>query len=220
MNTRKLAPLALPLLALAVSCGGEEEIEVPVGGAKYRATLNAEWSSTTHPDMFPSNPHFSPLIGAAHAAPDLLWREGGSATRGIEVMAETGKTGDLSSEVEQAIQSGDALAVVSGGGVNPSPGAASATFAVSPEHPLLTLVTMIAPSPDWFVGVNSVDLIDGGKWRDRVELDLFAYDGGTDSGGTFDADDVETYPRGAIARLQGGVFDLRFGTLVVERLPD
>jgi hypothetical protein len=215
-----MAVLAVPLLVLA-SCGGDEEgVNVPVGGAKYKATLTAEWSSATHPDMFPNNPHFSPLIGSAHAAPDLLWREGGSATKGIEVMAETGKTSDLTSEVKQAIQNGDALAVVSGGGISTSPGAASVTFAVSPEQPMLSLVTMIAPSPDWFIGVNSVDLIEQGKWRERVEVDLFAYDAGTDSGATFDAADSDTSPKETITRLSGGVFDVRFGKLVLELQPE
>ncbi len=34
--------------------------------AKYELTLNALWSSATHPVDFPSSPHFSGLIGMTH----------------------------------------------------------------------------------------------------------------------------------------------------------
>ena len=32
--------------------------------------------------------------------------------------------------------------------------------AVTTDHPRVTLVTMIAPSPDWFVGVSGLSLLD------------------------------------------------------------
>ena len=31
---------------------------------------------------------------------------------------------------------------------------------------------------------------------------------------------TSTQPRGTITKLQGGVFDLRFGTLLIERQPE
>ena len=223
MTTNKAVFLSVALAGFLVSCGDEssEIIDVPIDGARYKATLSAEWSTATHPDMFPNNPHFSPLIGATHAATDLLWREGGTATNGVEVMAETGGTTALESEVAQAVQSGSAGAVVTGSGINPSPGSATATFVVTPEHPLLTLVTMIAPSPDWFIGVNGLKLLDDqGQWRERVEVDLFAYDAGTDNGDTYAAADIDTSPKGMITKLQGGDFGVRFGTLVLERQPE
>ena len=57
-------------------------------------------------------------------------------------------------------------------------------FEVNPEYPLVTLITMIAPSPDWFVGVAGLSLLDGsGRWRKRVDVDLYPYDAGTEDGG-------------------------------------
>src|SRR6218665_375515 len=42
------------------------------------------------------------------------------------------------------------------------------------------------PSPDWFIGVNSLDLCNGdGKWKSDLTLDLHPMDAGTDRGFTF-----------------------------------
>jgi len=50
---------------------------------------------------------------------------------------------------------------------------------------------MVAPSPDWFSGVASLDLCNHntGEWKDSIKLDLKAYDAGTDRGMTFTAED-------------------------------
>ena len=41
---------------------------------------------------------------------------------------------------------------------------------------------MIAPSPDWFVGVSSFNLCDNGEWIDDKTIELFGYDGGSRQG--------------------------------------
>ena len=55
----------------------------------------------------------------------------------------------------------------------------------------LTVISMVAPSPDWFSGVASLDLCNHntGEWKDSITLDLKAYDAGTDRGMTFTAAD-------------------------------
>ena len=46
----------------------------------------------------------------------------------------------------------------------------------------LTVISMVAPSPDWFSGVASLDLCNHntGEWKDSITMDLKAYDAGTD----------------------------------------
>ena len=49
---------------------------------------------------------------------------------------------------------------------------ATGDFTVTTDHPLVTLITMIAPSPDWFVGVHGESLLDaGGQWRTSHSVD-------------------------------------------------
>jgi hypothetical protein len=71
----------------------------------------------------------------------------------------------------------------------------------SQQFPLLTLVTMIAPSPDWFVGVSGLPLFENGSWTSQRRVDLDAWDAGTDSGATFTSADVVTTPFVPIFRI-------------------
>ena len=126
--------------------------------ARYRVRFNATWSARTHPNDFPSAPHFSGLIGGTHNEEVNFWGPGQNATPGIKSMAETGAQRLLDGEVRDAIRLGTAEHVLAGGGIGRSPGSVSLEFEISQEFPLVTLVSMIAPSPDWFVGVRDLNL--------------------------------------------------------------
>ena len=57
---------------------------------------------------------------------------------------------------EKVDESDDPL--LSGDNLRGSPGSTQFEFEVSRDYPLVTLVTMVAPSPDWFVGVSALSL--------------------------------------------------------------
>jgi hypothetical protein len=67
-------------------------------------------------------------------------------------------------------------------------------------------VAMIAPSPDWFIGVRNLDLMPGGQWANEIVVDLFAYDAGTDSGPSYTSPDQATQPPEPIALITGYPF--------------
>ncbi len=160
---------------------------------------------------FPSNPHFSPLVGAVHNSQVRFWEPGQNASSGIELMAETGRTGTLSrGEVEQAITNGTAEQVLLGGGIGSGVGAASVTFTAKVNHPQLTLVTMVAPSPDWFIGVHGQELRANNCWVNSLTINLAVYDAGTDSGVTYISSNFDTNPRGIIQRLTSATGDTDF----------
>ncbi|MBT8262856.1 MAG: T9SS type A sorting domain-containing protein [Bacteroidia bacterium] len=72
------------------------------------------------------------------------------------------------------------------------------------DFPLLTLVSMIAPSPDWMIAVNSVELLDtNGDWKPSISIDLFPYDAGTDSGVDYTSPNLDTDPPEPISSAQG-----------------
>ena len=175
-----------------------------VGTARYRVTFEATWSAATHPADFPGNPHFSPLIGGTHSSRVVFWEPGGTASPGIEAMAEQGSTSPLDAEIQAAIDGGTAegLIFIQGGGISRSPGTASVEFVIGPEHGLVTLVSMIAPSPDWFVGVHGLSLLEGGDWVAEKTVSLEPYDAGTDGGRTYKSPDADTRPREAIRTIE------------------
>lgn len=167
--------------------------------AQYTVRFDATWSASTHPVDFPAGAHWSPLIGGTHDAFVSFWSTGALATPGIRDMAERGRTTPLDTEVDAAITAGHAGSVVRGGDIATSTGWAQADFQVTLAFPRVTVVTMIAPSPDWFVGVSGLDLHAGGEWAERLVVPLFAFDAGTDSGPTYASPNQPTVPAMPIA---------------------
>jgi hypothetical protein len=172
----------------------------------YEVTFDATWSEETHPDDFPPNPHFSGLIGASHNSNVYFWREGELATTGIKNMAETGSKNPLNREIGKAILKRTAFRLLSGDGIGLSPGSITLEFKVSENYPLVTLVSMIAPSPDWFVGVDSLNLYEDGSFVNEKTVVLYAYDSGTDSGTNYTSPDEPTDPPVPIFKIEGYPF--------------
>ena len=195
------------------------QLTVTTASTSYDVVFESTWSAITHPASFPGNPHFSGLIGGTHRATVTFWAEGSLASDGIQNMAELGSKTPLDSEVEAAIQAGTADGLLSGGGISPSPGTVQLTFDVSVDFPLVTLVSMIAPSPDWFVGVSSFSLLEEGSWVSSIVVQLFAYDAGTDSGVIYTSPNEATNPRADISRLMVTPFDVMspLGTFTFTR---
>ena len=171
--------------------------------AIYRLDFEATWSDSTHPTDFPAGAHFSPLIGGVHGDSASFWEMGDTSSPGMEDMAETGRTRLLAGEIEDEIPD-HALAVIEGRGTR-SPGASKIdSVIVNADHPLVTLVTMIAPSPDWFAGVTGQSLQDeDGEWVDELRVVLYPLDAGTDSGTTYTSPNEDTSPKEPISSLRG-----------------
>jgi hypothetical protein len=174
--------------------------------ATYEVRFDAVWSGETHPAQFPPGPHFSGLIGGTHHAAVSFWLPGQNATPGIQNMAETGSKFPLTTEVQDAIAGGTAGVVLSGGGIPLSPGNVSLVFDIDRANPMVSLVSMIAPSPDWFVGVHGLALYGDGDWMDERVAVLYPYDAGTDSGVTYTSANSATTPPVPIFRIEEDPF--------------
>ena len=169
--------------------------------ANYLVTFQSTWSSATHPFDFPPGPHFSGLLGAVHDDSVTFWQVGELASIGIERMAELGSKNFLTAEVNAAIATGKAGSLISAGGIGASPGSVSVGFSVNLDYPLVTIVSMLAPSPDWFVGVSGLSLFEGGAWSESAVVTLWAYDAGTDSGPGYLSPDDDTDPAQPITKI-------------------
>ena len=203
MNKRVSSSIMLIIFSTVVFTIGCIDVDDAV---EYEVVFIATWSEETHPDDFPPNPHFSGIIGASHNENVSFWQIGSLASPGIRSMAETGSKNPLTSEISSAILNNTALALISGNGIGTSPGQVSGTFIVSNDYPLVSLVTMIAPSPDWFVGVNSLNLFENGDFVDEKTVILYAFDAGTDSGMTYTSPNEITDPPELIYKIEGYPF--------------
>ncbi len=182
--------------------------------ATYLVEFVATWSATTHPTDFPASAHFSALFGGTHNAAVSFWDVDSLASEGIERMAEMGRRDTLQAVINRAIDVGTACNYILASNVNPSPGTMTPrTLDVDTNFPLVTLVSMIAPSPDWFVGTTGLNLFEQGAWVTQKAVTLYAYDSGTDSGTTYTAPNDDTQPPEPIARIEISPFEVS-GTVV------
>ena len=185
----------------------------------YTVTFQGQWTVDATPGGVPKGAHFSRLIGALHNSGVTFLRSGEMASAGVESMAEEGGWMSLRDEVDNA--GTNALDVLMGDTDNIGPTTSKAhTLTVTAEHPRVTLLTMIAPSPDWFVGVSGLTLLDDqGDWVESVQVDLYPWDAGTEDGGEFSLSNSATSPQGVITNIRGtGKFsNERIATLTFTR---
>lgn len=181
----------------------------------YTVTFEGNWNTDSTPGGVVGGAHFTTLIGAVHNSDVTFWAKGEIATAGVEGVAELGSTGTFETEISNAEKKGTVKSIVREGGTSAT-GTSTLEVEFSPTHPLFTLLSMIGPSPDWFVGVSALSLLDeSDDWRTSHTVDLFPYDAGTENGEEFSLSNSATSPQGDITSLRGqGKFsDVRMARL-------
>ena len=156
---------------------------------RYRLDVDNTWSEETHPGRIaPTDAHFSWLGGGSHNSQVSFWQVGQIASPGIVQMAETGVINILTDEEIQVEMGNRAFQTLEYRWWFCPPvttiescGDLSVEFDMDDKFPLVTLVTMLGPSPDWFVGVSGLPLFENGQWKQSVVVDLHPFDGGTRS---------------------------------------
>jgi len=94
-----------------------------------------------------------------------------------------------------------------GGPINGTQRVMNIKVKVTQDYPLVSLVSMIAPSPDWFTGTMNENLCNNatGMWRDSLEdTTLAPWDAGTEDGNMFSTINSQTMPKGNIAIISKG----------------
>ena len=172
--------------------------------AEYTVKFTGAWTLAVTPDGVPSDAHFSRLVGGVHNGDVVFLTDTGPASPGVESMAEVGGTTLLKAEINAA--GDDSLSVLEGTAIQIDR-TASESFtevALTTDHPRVTLVTMVAPTPDWFVGVSGLSMLDSlGGWRASRTVYLHPFDAGTEDGAGFSLDNAATDPPVYIASLVG-----------------
>ena len=109
--------------------------------------------------------------------------------------------GTLYNEVEKMIRPGFVSNVYKTGAVITPGGITIKKIMVQNMYSKVSLITMIAPSPDWFVGVDSYDLCGMNGWKEKVTMDLLPWDAGTENGQTYSLFNTATTPVDVIMRI-------------------
>ena len=167
--------------------------------ATYTMTFEGLWTVDDITDIvMPGGAHFTQVIGATHNSDTTIWASGGTASAGVEDVAELGIVSTLVNEIGQNANTG--VVVRAGSSFNAPTQTVTGTFTATASHPLVSVLSMVAPSPDWFVGVSNLSLYDNG-WRNRV-VELYPYDAGTEAGSGWSLGNVATFPQGVISSIR------------------
>lgn len=193
----KVAEHSKPDVVTEPCCACEE--------AKYEVTFEGLWSDASHPKDFPSSRwllHFSDIIGASHSADYRVWEYGGYASKGLSQVAKWGSPRVLESELKA--ESNHIRTIIKARGlwypnVN---GKTFAVFRTDRKNHLVSLVSMLGPSPDWIVGVSGLELCQKNcSWVETKELFLYPWDAGVDNGVSYESPDEPTEPQQPITRI-------------------
>lgn len=206
MIAYKIKSSILSIVILFTSYGCKKEVTdgtLVNKRTRYAVTFMIDWNATDYPVDYPGNAHFSRLIGWSHASTSSFFQLGTLASNGIKDMAELGKTTPLDEEINERITDREGLALVigdqlSGTGV----GTITVEIEVDETRPSVTLATMLAPSPDWFLAVVNVNLMENGQFKESTTVNGLVYDAGTDNGSTYASANNPTSPAEPIALLE------------------
>lgn len=166
-----------------------------LGPAEYTIVVKSRWTKAEHPFEWPAAAHFSGVIGATHTPAYSIFTVGTPPTPGLENLSEEGKHTPLDKEIRAAIADGRAGVLFESGPLRNFADSIVTSVKVDDAFPVVDLVMMVAPSPDWFTGVKDVKLAENGAWVPSKTLDLVAYDSGGDDGTTYLAPNKDTNPK-------------------------
>ncbi|MFK8030879.1 MAG: spondin domain-containing protein [Gammaproteobacteria bacterium] len=171
--------------------------------ATYRMTVVNTWTAADFPANFPGNDHWAMLGGGTHDPALSYWSLGENASSQIESMAEGGNAFPLRNQITAA--GGSPLLwnywFCRADKNHPSCGSPVVEFTVDSDTSALTITSMIAPSPDWFIGVDALNLYPDGAWITALEVPLVMYDGGTEEGLIPSGSNPPTSPKEPVSHI-------------------
>ena len=148
----------------------------------YLVILVSNWNKEDHVEL-PRGAHFSKPAIVLHKSNYTLIPFEGQATPGLEKLAELGQTGEIEEEFETEMEKGSIMSYSIFPGLYLSDGTSMQfTISVNASAPYFSMASMIAPSPDWIIGIDSLLLYDESKgFSSGVERQaLYAISAGTE----------------------------------------
>ena len=180
-----------------------DEAAAAGASATYTVTFTGAWTAEATPGGVPDGAHFSPLIGGVHNADVAFLEAGGTATPGIESMAERGRTATLTEEIQAAGANAlSALRKDSGPGATASDTFEAVTVTARPSPNHLALDDRAEPGLVCR-SLRSLLARCGGELGRSAQSDLYPWDAGTEGGDDFSFDNAATVPPGTIVSLRG-----------------
>jgi hypothetical protein len=166
--------------------------------ASYKVIIKGTWTAPQH--TIPPTEHFTQFIGLIHSEECTVYRVGALASKGVENVAEIGNSTVLKKEMDSLIAINQALRkfFLTIPGII---GKDSTNIFVNIKNSRISFESMLAPTPDWFVGIDSYNLIQNNKWVSDITIPVYGYDAGTEDGDVFGYANPATVPQQPISLM-------------------
>jgi len=173
------------------------------GTLRYYCTFRGKWSKERHPNDFPKFPSWSAPVMISHSNGYRMWTGTETATLGVESIAEEGFPTIMTNEFANA--GFETLHMTVGERLyNTTDSQHLPPINVTYDHPFLSSMVKITPSPDWFVGFSDLRMISyvTETFYNRIVIQSYVWDSGTDGGLTYTALDRDLDPQVPVKRFR------------------
>lgn len=187
--------LSLALLSSPVTSDCSSELL-----AVYKLSIRTFWDEEQFPKQYPEwrpPAQWSKTIGFSHSKEFQMFSIGSVAGDGVKQFVETGDSDTLDREAatNKFFDAFIAPPITSGAGNT------STTIFVDGNNTKISLMAKLVPSPDWFIGLDSLNLCQDNNFIDSITIEAFPLDAGTDNGFTFTSPNWPTDPQGVIFQI-------------------
>lgn len=189
----------LIVLSFFVSCGSDDDggpdtgptgPGLPEASASYDLTFTTNFTEENNPEDYPANASFGTIVVITHAPEVSVYAIGQLASEGMALYAESGDVDGLSTFLSTSLgEEGDGLFSVTSAGTAGAQQTINTSVSVTPTRTRITFLARLSPSPDWFLGVSSFNVVDGETLIDLAEIELRPFDAGVILGDTYEAND-------------------------------
>lgn len=144
------------------------------------------------------------LMMAEHPEDIVIWEDGGMASDGLKMLAES-DDGDPAALIAEAIDAGARVRFQDGAAIL---NLLTVEEEITLEYatPCVTYANAITPSPDWFVGFRICAVDEEGMWKEEIAFTAAAWDAGTDDGDDYTSEDAASDPQQPISQLDKAPF--------------
>ncbi|KAI5646044.1 hypothetical protein NE865_01937 [Phthorimaea operculella] len=137
--------------------------------AVYNVKLHMMWDDDIFHKEFPGKAQWSQVFGQSHNRSYALYRVGEVSRPSVLDFIQFGTLDPLMEESEEEPKVYDQFIAPA---VENGEGETETVVFVDGEHSMVSLMSKILPSEDWFIGVDSLDLCLRSSWVDQLTLDL------------------------------------------------
>ena len=212
-----------------VNCGGDDDgspqpnpnPENPPVTATYTATLTTVFTEEDFPQDYPDDASFGTIVVITHAPEIDIFSTGQMASAGLEAYIESGDVETFRSFIsDQVGEQNEGLFVLSTDGTVEAAASKTIDLTVTPERTRITILANLSPSPDWFIGLDSFDIVDGNALITDETVSLNLLDGGTSTGDTYNASGTDENATISVltgAPISDGPFSPEIASIRIQR---